>query len=205
MDEDIKVSKCWSNLLKMLEKRGYNISSLPTKETIKNNDKLPNSISVVGPIKLYVFFTLENIKSQFADKTVSDLKKKNEPFRLILIGKQISKSVKNYLKAYKLDEDIIIESFSYEELMIDITKHKLSDKYEICTKEKKEELILQYRLIDIKKDIPSLKESDPQCKYIGALDGDIICVRSLSANVPEIDGVPAYNFTYKYVTAQQGK
>jgi DNA-directed RNA polymerase subunit H (RpoH/RPB5) len=194
-------NKWWKNLLKMIKKRGYDVSSLSIKAN--NSEGFPKPLSITrenGTDKLYLQFTKESIKKQFVDKVLSDISKssKNEPYRLIVVGFQISKSVQNGLKALRLS-GIVIETFTFSKLEIDVTKNKLADGYELCTDQEKKELIEQYKIFDIRKGLVTINEDDPQCKYIGAIEGDIVKVKSLSMNVPEIDGVPSYSVTYKYV------
>jgi DNA-directed RNA polymerase subunit H (RpoH/RPB5) len=193
--------KWWRNLLKMLKRRGYDVSSLSIKADNSDGFPRPLSISKVpGEDKLYLQFTKESIKKQFVDRLLSDISKssKEETYRLIVVGIQISKSVQNALKAMRLN-GIVIETFTFSKLQIDVTKNRLSDTYEICSDEEKKSLIEQYKIYDIRKGICTINEDDPQCKYIGALEGDVVKVKVKSMNIPEIDGVASYHVTYKYV------
>jgi DNA-directed RNA polymerase subunit H (RpoH/RPB5) len=196
--EDIG-NKWWKNLLKMIKKRGYDISSLSIK--VVNSDGFPKPLVVTrGTEKLYLQFIKESIKKQFVDRLLSDISRnsKEETYHVLVVGDQISRTVQNALKEMRLN-GIIIETFTFSKLRIDVTKNRLSDIYEICNDDEKKSLIEQYKIYDIRKGINSINEDDPQCKYIGAIDGDVVKVKVKSMNVPDIDEVSTYNVTYKYV------
>ena len=66
----------------------------------------------------------------------------------------------------------IIEPFSQEELLINVTKHELVPKHQILKESEKLDLLKKYRVKDSQ--LPKIQCEDPVSRYFGAKRGDIV-------------------------------
>ena len=66
----------------------------------------------------------------------------------------------------------VIEPFSQEELLINVTKHELVPKHQILKEHEKVELLKKYRVKDSQ--LPKIQCEDPVSRYFGAKRGDIV-------------------------------
>ncbi len=82
------------------------------------------------------------------------------------------KSVTAPAKKHILKGKLWIELFSEDELVLNITKHKLMPKHTLLTPQEKEEFLVQSGLKEAQ--LPRILPTDPMAKYLGARRGDII-------------------------------
>lgn len=65
---------------------------------------------------------------------------------------------------------IVIETFIYHELIINITEHYLVPKHTLLNKEERDELLKKYK----ETQLPKIQIVDPMAKYLGLQKGDIV-------------------------------
>ncbi|HMP31470.1 MAG TPA: DNA-directed RNA polymerase subunit RpoH/Rpb5 C-terminal domain-containing protein, partial [Saprospiraceae bacterium] len=77
-----------------------------------------------------------------------------------------------------------IEPFLQTELQFNIMKHQYVPKHIICSAKKKTDVLEQYSIT--KDQLPRILSSDPICRYLGAVKGQLIKIIRPSDSIPEI-------------------
>ena len=91
------------------------------------------------------------------------------------IAKKVSTSCYNKLINDQCVEGMgpfVIEPFSQEELLVNVTKHELVPKHQILKEHEKAELLKKYRVKDAQ--LPKIQCEDPISRYFGAKRGDVV-------------------------------
>lgn len=82
------------------------------------------------------------------------------------------KSVTAPAKKHILKGKLWIELFSEDELVMNITRHKLMPKHTLLTAQEKEQFLVQSGVKETQ--LPRILPTDPMAKYLGARRGDVI-------------------------------
>lgn len=99
-----------------------------------------------------------------------------------------------------------IETFTEDELQFNVTKHEYVPRHIICSAAKKEEILNKYAIT--KAQLPQIKSTDPQVRYLGASKNQLIKILRPSLTMPSVtvplpDGStkvqPLYDITYSIV------
>lgn len=92
-----------------------------------------------------------------------------ETYVTLIINTSLSSEARVAVESLKLSDAIFIDIFHYTDLIIDKTQNFLVPEHSILPLSKKKEIIQQYG-----KKLPQILKSDPQAKYLGAKQGQII-------------------------------
>ena len=66
---------------------------------------------------------------------------------------------------------MIVEQFSEDELVVDITEHELVPEHQLLSDEEKKFLLKQYGLEE--RQLPQIQKRDPIARYFGAQKGQV--------------------------------
>lgn len=168
-------------VFELLEDRGYNeISAKPMTqeeflawaENLGTIEKVKKQMQMTadGPLgRILVRWPCSpKLSSPECTSLMACLKDAGIHNALVIIDDSVTPHVKNTLRLARR-KDQIIEVFTLEEMQFNVSKHCLVPKHIICSKEEKKKIRKAYG-----KDLPGIKASDPQMKYLGAKKGQLI-------------------------------
>lgn len=119
---------------------------------------------------------------------------------IMVIQGKITPFAANAIKNLRI-QSYFIETFTEEELQFNITRHDLVPRHIICSAAKKEEVLAKYAVS--KTQLPQIKSTDPQVRYLGAVKNQLIKVVRKSDTMPTIvvNGQPQllYDISYRIV------
>jgi DNA-directed RNA polymerases I, II, and III subunit RPABC1 len=184
-----KLNTSRSVILDMLEKRGYSTEKY-REFTINEIEKMYNlhlsSKTILGPLDmtiknetstLYIKYILNmkiritNIVNLINDLT-DNLLINNDTLILLTNDKIVNSTLDELLESIYQKNNIFIQIFNIDSVMIDITKHIFVPKHELIDQEEKEELFNKYNLTSYTQ-LPLITKDDPVCKYHGGKRNDI--------------------------------
>lgn len=194
-----------SEILQMLEDRGYNISDYKsfTRDDIilqfeQSNSKFLIS-SEMGPLdilvknnkseKVMVKYRLDYKfkKSKSLDQQIDNIfsEKLNINDTLIVIFVSRVLSIYKESNVYQYSENIFnkknffVQIFGLENFLFNPTKNRIVPKHIIISKQEEEELLKKYN-IENKSKLPIILREDPIAKYIGIKPGQICKIMATS-------------------------
>lgn len=196
-----------SEVLEMLESRGYNIDNYRnyTQEQINIQFEQQTNkyliTSEVGPLdilvennkkeKIFVKYRLDNKfkKSKSLDQQIdgvySDILKETDTLVIILVSRVLSNNkdsnVYQYVQTIHNKKNYYIQFFGLENFTFNPTKHAIVPKHIIINDKEEKELLKQYNIAD-KKFLPLILREDPIAKYIGIKPGQICKIMGKSFN-----------------------
>ena len=186
-----KLNTSRSVVLDMIEKRGYSTEKY-REYSINEIEKMYNthlsSKSILGPLDmtmknenstLYVKYILNmkiritNIINLINDLTDNDnLLINNDTLILLTNDKIVNSTLDELLESIYQKNNIFIQIFHIDSVMIDITKHVFVPEHILINQEEKEELFNKYNLTSYTQ-LPIIAKDDPVCKYHGGKRDDI--------------------------------
>ena len=178
-----KSFKAYQTIIKMLSKRGYKSSEIPhydsgefdsiprSELTFLVNPNPDSNKELDGP--LYVFFPDEEKVGVKPIRTYRTTMTEEKIKHGIIIVKEGITSFANgeIQAASRLDEPLFLETFSENELVVDITEHELVPKHELLTTNDKNKLLETFSIKDIQ--LPKILSNDPISRYFGAKKGQV--------------------------------
>ncbi|RKO83277.1 DNA-directed RNA polymerase II subunit E [Blyttiomyces helicus] len=90
---------------------------------------------------------------------------------ILVHPKPISPAAKKYLEK---TQKVTIESFVEDDLLVNITKHRLMPNYHVLTDTEKDIFYKTSRLQDSQ--LPRISINDPVCRYYGVQRGDVLSI-----------------------------
>lgn len=102
---------------------------------------------------------------------------------IIIANKGLNTSAEKLLKDINIDEKYHLEYFHVEDLMVNISKHVLVPKHELCDEEEKQMVLRKYRAKE--QQLPKILVSDPMAKYLGARKGNLVKITRDSTTAGE--------------------
>lgn len=119
---------------------------------------------------------------------------------LMIIQGKITPFASTAIKNLRI-QSYLIETFTEDELQFNVTKHTIVPRHIICSAAKKEEILKKYAAT--KAQLPQIKSTDPQVRYLGAAKNQLIKIVRPSETMPSIiiSGQPQalYDISYRIV------
>lgn len=110
---------------------------------------------------------------------------------IIIVDGTVNYMAKNIIKTLEKSA-FNISVYSLIETLYNISKHEFVPEHTICTPTQKKNIMKVYSAN--KNQLPKIKSSDPMCRHIGAVSGQLIKIKR------EIESQPGYfNITYRLV------
>ena len=186
-----KLFKSREVIVDMLKMRGYNTDMYDNfsineielmfkgceKKTTSELGSLDITVSNKFGGKLYVKYLLasklrsNNFKMLIDDMIENYLVSGDEVLFILKDNANNMDSFDSMLESYLTTKNIFIQIFSLDNLMFNITKHKLVPKMRILTEEEKNKVLKTYSTTPIQ--MPQILKSDPQAKFLGVRKGDM--------------------------------
>ena len=186
-----KLFKSRDVIIDMLKMRGYNTSMYDNfsineielmfkgceKKTTSELGSLDINVSNKFGGKLYVKYLLasklrsNNFKLLIDDMIENYLVSGDEVLFILKDNVNNMDSFDSMLESYLTTKNIFIQIFSLDNLMFNITKHKLVPKMRILTEEEKNKVLKTYSASP--EQMPQILKSDPQAKFLGVRKGDM--------------------------------
>ena len=186
-----KLFKSREVIIDMLKMRGYNTDMYDNfsineielmfkgceKKTTSELGSLDITVSNKFGGKLYVKYLLasklrsNNFKMLIDDMIENYLVSGDEVLFILKDNANNMDSFDSMLESYLTTKNIFIQIFSLDNLMFNITKHKLVPKMRILTEEEKNKVLKTYSTTPIQ--MPQILKSDPQAKFLGVRKGDM--------------------------------
>lgn len=186
-----KLFKSREVIVDMLKMRGYNTSKYDNfsineielmfkgceKKTTSELGSLDINVSNKFGGKLYVKYLLasklrsNNFKLLIDDMIENYLVSGDEVLFILKDNINNMDSFDSMLESYLTTKNIFIQIFSLDNLMFNITKHKLVPKMRILTEEEKNKVLKTYSASP--EQMPQILKSDPQAKFLGVRKGDM--------------------------------
>jgi len=186
MDTAQRLFQVKRTVVELLRDRGYNISNYELELTLEDfKDKFgedPDREDLLGLYRkkdsqeqIFVFFTKDDGKP-VGVKTIEDYYKTRMKEGgvtraiLILTSKGITPFAKQCIA--KMHSRAIIEQFTEEEMLVNITKHNLVPKHIILTQDEKDAVLQKYKLKETQ--LPRMQLTDPVARYFGLQRGQVV-------------------------------
>lgn len=180
--------RCYCTSIEMLSDRKYqlceeplDINNFPTLED-ENLDNVEDLLTLVAINKLEKLCIFWNLDPKFGNPDVQkfidmmvDLK-----HAIIVVHKRPNNTIMKTVKDFQQVKDLRIEFFTYNELVINITKHVLQPKFVVCSKKTKDKLLEQYAITG--NQLPKMSPQDPIARYYGARAGKLFKIERKSEN-----------------------
>jgi DNA-directed RNA polymerases I, II, and III subunit RPABC1 len=189
-DELTRLFRVRRTICELLQERKYNVSDENLNMTIENfrdNYSRDGNIDRIGMrvsvsmIRRTAEDPEESIMVFFADEMklgVKPIKEYQEQLTangikrcIVVIRSGITPLAKKAMDTYK-DFGTIMELFKEEELLVNITKHKLVPKHTLLMPDEKKALLAKYKLKETQ--LPRIIMGDPISRYYGLRKGDVV-------------------------------
>lgn len=172
---------CQKIVKELLDQRGYNSEKLGINPKIESYDVKVTDRTNKKKVALIYFETSLKYTKDDLKKTIIKISKYHQAnpedqLKVLIIILSVSKSrleeykkqfIEEYIPAFGINS---IELWDANNLQFNVTKHIDVPKHEIMTEEE-----VQNELPDVSKNVmKQIKQSDPQCLFIGAVRGQVI-------------------------------
>ena len=188
-EELSKLFKVYKTLNKMMDDRGYEILN---KEEIKFDSfiqRLKEEKCMSGiftkldkndsnkRIRLYYhYIPTQKLNLDAIKNFIELLYTSKANIGLILISGKISDQAKRKLQ--EISNELLIEIFTLNELVVNITEHELVPKHILLSIEEKDALLKRYKIKESQ--LPKILMSDPVARYLGLKRGDVVKIVRVS-------------------------
>ncbi|KMT17079.1 hypothetical protein BVRB_2g041340 [Beta vulgaris subsp. vulgaris] len=189
-------------IFQLLNDRGYVVSSTEFTRSLSefraefghNPDPLSLRICVPHRVNssskiLVIFGGTEEIRKANILSIFNQITNKESLDRIILV---LQNKMNHHARKVVDEFQIKIEIFQITELMVNITKHYLSPKYEKLTVQEKERLLQKYQVNDLQ--MPHMKENDAIARYYGFEKGQV-----LKVSYTNLGGLAGSMVTYRCI------
>ena len=189
-NEDIsKLFKVSKTLNKMMVDRGYrenenaNLTFDEFSANLKKFPKMYGFFVKVDPSDsskifrtYYEYIPNAKINSVNINNIFAVMKDNQINSGIILLSGKLSQQAKQ--KVLDINTQIPIETFSLNELVVNITEHELVPKHILLSPEEKKTLLERYRIKDSQ--LPKIFVTDPVAKYLGLKKGEVVKIVRVS-------------------------
>lgn len=198
MDQD-NIERLWKSrktILQILEDRGYpidkslhldldefvdwvgdddekDVKKAMTLELEKNHLKTTKKILVIWWHEPKLGTDIKNIYTEMQEKEVKDA--------IVIVEDAATPHCTATIRSLK-NTGYYIDVYTLQETLINVTKHCLVPKHEICTPQQKKVLFIKYSLNEEK--IPWIRSTDPQIRHLGATKKQLIRITRESETQP---------------------
>ena len=181
--EDLsRLFKVWKTLKKMMEVRGYDkdyekidyddwISKIRKEKIMKGifrkkdvND--PNKKIIL----YYQYFPDQKVNTVYINEFLELMREIKVNSGIIIISGKLSQQAKQ--KIQEINQELQVEIFTVNELVVNITEHELVPKYILLSKEDKEILLKRYKIKE--NQLPKILVTDPVARFLGLKRGDVV-------------------------------
>jgi DNA-directed RNA polymerase I, II, and III subunit RPABC1 len=184
MDHKKKIK---TNILRMLETRGYDIANIDENIINGNDEMFLLNKKNDKDSKIYVFLPELNTKigvyiiKQYI-KEMHDTKVRRS---IVVVKDAVTAFAKQVFKDAARDTvfPVVIECFKENELLIDKLNHVLVPRHELISDEEKKEILKIYRAKETQ--LPKILSSDPIVRYFGASKGQVFKITRFSESSGE--------------------
>ncbi|KAJ1463151.1 RNA polymerase Rpb5, C-terminal domain-containing protein [Pelagophyceae sp. CCMP2097] len=170
-------------LLKMLKKRGYIVDPLQLDMTssafVEQFGEAPkrNDLTILAEHEtdpedqVFIFLPDEDKVGVKTIKGYCDMMKEANVAHAVLVVKLgVTPFARTALQ--EMASTFLIEHFRDNELLVDITEHKLVPAHQPLSDEDKKALLKRYKLKDAQ--LPRIQKSDPVARYYGLKVGEVV-------------------------------
>lgn len=184
-EEGYRLFRIRKTVLKMLRKRGYNVSEDQIAETAEGfidrygtNPSRSDMLMLVEnesslSDKMFVFFPDEE---KVGVKPIRDygerMKDEGVSRGIIIIRGGMTPFARTATQELGIQRKYVLEDFKDAELMVDITEHVLVPEHSVLNPFQKAELLKRYKLTDTQ--LPRIQQTDPVARYYGLTKGQVV-------------------------------
>ena len=187
-EELSRLFKVWKTLNKMMEDRGYDklqdeinfdnwYSALRQRNCMEGifTKKIGNEQS--NKIKLYYKYIPDpKLNSDSIKQFLELMKAPNANSGIIIISGKLSTQAKQ--KVQEINNELQVEIFTVNELVVNITEHELVPKHILLSKDDKDALLKRYKIKEHQ--LPKILVTDPVARYLGLKRGDVVKIVRVS-------------------------
>lgn len=170
-----------ATLLEMCRDRGYKVP-----EAEHSAEELQQMFAAYATTGHFLVFAdaaevpvacimVKNDKS-ISNKTVETLAakmKEREIARTLLVSNQpLSAGAEKILRELEAESRMVIEFFSLNDLMVNITRHEMVPPHALCSEEEKQLVLRKFRAKEGQ--LPKILVTDPVARYYGARKGQLV-------------------------------
>lgn len=188
------VSRLWRvrrTLLEMLLDRGYAVLNTSDDLNLKLQDfeaqfqaQSYNRENLImlrqkrddPSAQIYVFFPEEHRGKMVGIKPISErldrMDRDGVKNVIFVMETGMTTFAKNGIDKIAATNKITIETFNENDLLINITRHKLVPKHEVMSDDEKRALLKRYKLKESQ--LPRIQKSDPVARYYGLVQGTVV-------------------------------
>jgi DNA-directed RNA polymerase I, II, and III subunit RPABC1 len=204
--------RSYNVVLTMLGDRGYDVSKyLPLEKekfiewagpTATEAKKEISPLVVALPNKKIVaVFWRDTLGSQDIKQISEQMDQVQTKHAVVVYSNKITPHATSAIRCLKVNK-IVVETFSEQEVQVNITEHESVPKHRICTLAEKEAIFKGY-CITRKEQLQQIRTSDPVAKYYGMVPGMLIEINRPSETMPEVTvkgkKVVLYDLSYRIV------
>jgi len=147
------------------------------------HDEMEDDDAKMEPIFVVFATDVEKIGKDTINKVITTMEqysKLNEDNKsltqflnaLLVVRGGLQPAAKKYLEQC---EPFVIETFTQEEVLINITKHKLVPEHTVLSNAEKQQLLKKYRCKDSQ--LPKIQVSDPIARFFGVNRGQVMKIK----------------------------
>ena len=181
-DDLSRLFKVWKTLKKMMEVRGYEkdnekidyddwISKIRKEKIMKGIFRKKDVIDPNKKIILYYqYFPDQKVNTDYIKQYLNLMKETKVNSGIIIISGKLSQQAKQKLQ--EINQELQVEIFTVNELVVNITEHELVPKHILLSKEDKEILLKRYKIKE--NQLPKILVTDPVARFLGLKRGDVV-------------------------------
>eukprot|EP00953_Heterococcus_sp_UTEX-ZZ885_P030186 15966-Heterococcus_DN1.PRE.1 len=184
-EQGSKLFRIRKTVLKMLAKRGYNVSGksvdMTTDEFMDLFGDNPSREEMTILVEhseaqedqMFVFFPEDEKVGVKPIRTYGDRMREQGVSKCIIVVRGgMTPFARSATQELCSQRNVQVEDFKDAELMVDITEHVLVPEHIVLTPEAKAELLKRYKLIDTQ--LPRIQMTDPVARYYGLQRGQVV-------------------------------
>ena len=181
-DDLSRLFKVWKTIKKMMEVRGYEkdnekidyddwISKIRKEKIMKGIFRKKDVIDPNKKIILYYqYFPDQKVNTDYIKQYLNLMRETKVNSGIIIISGKLSQQAKQKLQ--EINQELQVEIFTVNELVVNITEHELVPKHILLSKEDKEILLKRYKIKE--NQLPKILVTDPVARFLGLKRGDVV-------------------------------
>lgn len=192
LDQD--VTRLWrarKTLLEMLKDRGYavlessedlHLSKAAFEEQFRAHNYNRDAITMLRQKRddptdqVYVFFPEEQRGKLIGIRPITERAERMErdgvSAAIFILQTGLTVYARNALDKLSVGSTSRIETFNENDLLVNITHHRLVPKHELMSEDEKKALLRRYKLKESQ--LPRIQRTDPIARYYGLRHGDVV-------------------------------